>query len=292
MTNSIPTKNLGFYDCGFDPRFSVSGTAYYDKVLKEKWKGKLHHLLLIFKAYLSPSSEKRRLFKAVLQCSKMEKSLASDDRKWCVLGRGDTRNHPLNEHDFLEASSKLSKLLLHNTPSSETVPERLFPCEILRPIHAINQPQNPSWNAENIKQRGGKNGDLNRLAPFGFYELSDDFVTNPDHKGFIEATEKPADELKLAMRNWRKLVHKSAYSNIASKNYIEWKQKLQASAAALEKAWENYETSHQVLHKVNQVFNQSDVYKKFYQHFGRNQKKQDRYLHEGAKIVKSKLFNK
>lgn len=122
---------------------------------------------------------------------------------------------------------------------------------------------------------------------FGFYELSDNFVSHPDHKGFIEATEKPAEELKLAMRNWRELVHNSAYRKID--NYATWKQKLQDSATILEKAWKNYETSHPVLHKVTQVFKQSDIYKKYYLYYGKDKKKKNHYFDEGSKKVEALL---
>jgi O-acetyl-ADP-ribose deacetylase (regulator of RNase III) len=251
----IPVRDNTFWDCGFDPRFTEDGSAFDPQALKESWKDKFHTLLFIFKAYLSPSSEKRKLFKAVLKCSRTENGLASICRNWAVEDSKSKKKRftAHKEHDFLEASSDLCKILLQKSE-----PDRLFPCEILRPIHLINKPQdNKLDNKEKIKAGGGENGDLARLKPFGFHAH---YGLN-NHQEFIKTTEKAADQLKQAIRNWREVIHQST---LEYQNQNLWMQKLRENALKLESAWANYAASNRMVKVAFQVFSERDFYHDIY----------------------------
>lgn len=289
----IPVTYSGHYDCGFDPRFTFDGENFNTKKLHKGWKERCAFVKFKFLAYFSFSSTKRKQFKAVLKCAKTEYALAKVDRKWCAFGKNYMeigKRHSEKEHDFFEASSALCKVM--SRPGiKENLPLRLFPIEILTPIHAINKPQNPLETFENLQKEkleedalkifGEKpikerrqNGDLGRLTPFGFSVLSPDCKQKEkkkyvEHVEFIEQIQPASDELKKAVRSFRKFIYNTTSNTEKRKDFKAWSSKLDSKTQRLQEAWQNYYLSHELLTKSQKIFEEADIYKNFYKHKGK-----------------------
>ncbi|HSW85957.1 MAG TPA: hypothetical protein VLG49_00495 [Rhabdochlamydiaceae bacterium] len=278
MLQPVKVALDAFYDMGFDPRFSKDGNYFHpqDKhSLKQRIAEIFNYTLFTCKAYLSPSKEERHVRKLLLKCAKLE-------TVWTKLGQqafayGNDKTDPslvqYTEHDFFERTSDLYKSL----KKAQALPRRLFPSELLAPIHSINKPQSTSQTAEIIKNHPGReNGDLSRQVSNGFARLSKNFLDfHPlddqtknkyyvPHDQFIKATEPSVWMFKDTCRNWRENVAHTIVDKKCAKSFQECRAELKKDLNKFESAWNFFIRSHELLKEVSEPFSQKDYYENYY----------------------------
>jgi hypothetical protein len=281
MIDKVQVKFDAFFDMGFDPRFSKNGDYFFPnhgwKNIAQRISGIANLALFVCKAYLSPSREERQVRQLILKCAKVESIWARFAREIFAYGKIEKMDPSLiqyAEHDFLERSSDLYKSLKKN----EALPPRLFPSELLAPIHTINRPQDKHfWSADYIKNHPGEeNGDLSRQAMDGFARLSSNFLDCclPDkkdkgtyyvpHHEFISATEIRSRLLKEKCRDWRQTAAQTITDKKCARSFAACRSQVKKDLTEFKSAWDKYASSHELLKEINQPYSQKDYFSKYY----------------------------
>lgn len=276
-----PVIMPAFFDCGLDPRFSFDGN-YLLPSLKNgfslnsfrrtisEW---IAYLEFFLRAHLSLNPEERALRQMILAVSKVENAWTKSTQFTFTEQYEAIQSVFVEQREFLEKASGLYQML-HLNPNA---PARLYPCELLVPLHHINKPQSES-DKKNATVPGKENGDLSRCARWGYWRLRKEMydVYNPSrrrelldlhdlhyvpHYIFTNATGKPADNLKAALREYRAELASIVIDQKCARSFQACKEKLLPKLEAFHIAWNRHTDSHELLKEVNEVFSRMDPYK-------------------------------
>jgi len=284
INQAIPVKYHSFFDCGFDPRFSVDGKSFFQKKwtfgeLQQNLKDVFWRAVFTFRAYCSTNTEEREIRQWILTCSKAEANWSNFNREAYVKDHwsNNITYVPYGEHDFLEKSSKLYHKLKPEFPSL-----RVFPSELLTPIHTINKPQAEHDLPDFILKQplldsfGNpiENADLSGLCTWGFARLSSDFISHHlnksglryyvPHREYISATRSSSEELKKALREWRIVVAQNVIDRKCATSFEECKKNILSSLCKFKRSWDSYEQSHALLKEVGNVVHQKVFFEDYY----------------------------
>jgi hypothetical protein len=278
---AIPVLMPAFFDCGLDPRFSFDGDYLLPTGQQFNWntfcqtiRQWIAYLEFSLRAYLSPNAEERNLRQMIL-------SLAKAEHQWTKATQFTfTKSYELPQHvftsqrEFLDQASALYQAV-HPTANA---PKRQYPNQLLVPIHNINKPQDES-DHRSVALPGWENGDLSRCAREGYWrlrkemyrvynetsrqsvELDQHNLRYVPHYIFIQATEQPAQQLKIALRDYRSELSSIINDPQSARSLQSCKQRLFTKLEAFHSAWNQYVSSHELLTEVNAVFSQHDPYK-------------------------------
>jgi hypothetical protein len=272
--NSVEVKMPAFWDTGFDPRFDERGNFILESPKKSMAQLIVEiaaYCLFVFQAYCSPWSEVRQNRKAILAGASFENIWSSYYVRALVNNIDDPCFHwiPQAEHDFLEKTGDIFRKLTH----SPVLTTRPFPREVIFPIHRMNKPQDSAWVIEKLKP-GLENGDLARMG-FGFTRLNKNaFTLDPPgkekfsfdlleydyvpHYLFIHATQKSAENLKLACRELRLQLAQTPLDFKSAFSFPSCQVKLRPVFERFNQAWQEYVLSHEILSESQMVWSQVD----------------------------------
>jgi hypothetical protein len=283
--NSVEVKMQASWDTGFDPRFTIDGHFLIvpQRSLRQVVSaivGFVAYCIFVIKSYCSYSREERNVRKEILTAASLERVWSSYYVRALVNNMDDPCLHwiPLAEHDFLEAASYLYRRL--NPSSSYAV--RLFPREVLLPIHCMNKPQDPNWTIDKI-QPGLENLDLAKTG-ISFYRLSKGAYTLElqgeqkhsfdtleydyvPHYLFIHVTQPSAEALKLACRDLRQQIAGTTTDFKCAFSFAQCKAKLKPAFTRFSQAWQEYVHAHELLAEAQEVLCRQDYYAEEYQAF-------------------------
>ena len=202
-----------FFDCGVDPRFSKDGNYLLPaeklavKSILSKWVARIEFFL---RAYLSTDPEERRLRQMILSLAKAKEHLVKCTEYAFTNNIMEIPSVYVMQREFLEKASTMHKIA-HPDPNAQP---RLYPSEVITPVHPTNKPQNKLW-AKNYARPNWQNEDLARSGSWGYwrlcegmyesFNLSSNRTTYLDtfdlryvpHYIFINATEKSSAEVKF-----------------------------------------------------------------------------------------------
>ena len=265
-----------FIDCGFDPRFDFSGD-YMNPPPESPtlWKTLVRWITYIeftLRSYFSFDPEERAFRQMLLSSAKAELNWAKQTES-TFIDKYDNANHVrIREYDFLESASEFYKQL---HPEHEG---RLYPDELLVPIHYTNHPQASYWHKD-CAEPNWENGDLSRAGSWGYWRLSGDMYgyhspsSNPrqsaidlidyryvPHYLFFRAMTAPSDALKTALREYRSTISSITTDAKCARSFETCKQQLLPKIEAFHAAWTNYSRSHELLEEVQSLFSKADPY--------------------------------
>ena len=269
-----------FNDCGFDPRFDFSGD--YMNPPPESltcWETLVSWITYIeftLRSYFSFDPEERAFRQMLLASAKAELAWAKQTES-TFIDSYDTRTHVwIREYDFLESASEFYKQL---HPEQEG---RLYPHELLVPIHMINHPQDGDWRwGKDRAEPNWENGDLSRCGSWGYWRLREEMYVYANrnrplidpveyhyvpHYLFIRATAAPSDALKTALREYRAALSSITTDAKCARSFETCKQQLLPKIEAFHTAWTNYIQSHELLQEVQAIFSKADPYRDEYDH--------------------------
>lgn len=276
-----PTCIPCFFDCGFDPKWSEDGNIFYAEHCSNLWDCAnvvyqyAMHLIFTLFSYVNFYSEDRNIRHAILSAACVETDFSQAVENQFSYGihhfydQNFERLYSL-EHGFLQTIDKLYKVMFQE----EGHPQRLFPSEMLIPIHPINRPQNESLTPESYLNGTlyCENSDLSRTRTNAFIRLRNPpsyhnvrhhshFV---DHAEYIRATVPAANALKHEMRELRKTLQKVTKEFFTAVNITRTKQLVAENLTQFHVAWNRYVQSHGVLQEAHAVFSQHDPLAQYY----------------------------
>lgn len=266
------------YDGGFDYRFNFEGTYYLDPA-KSFWRRPIGviqdlfaYMMFVLRTSFCRVAGEKKIRSLILKCASSERVLSSYTYNGLVKSHA---KYPIEwiqelEHGFFEDLSALYKALFQ--PGNE----RIFPSEMLRPIHDINKPQSQE-DQERYARPGWIHGDLSnslrifmRLAepsralstltqdervPIN-RELSINHQFVP-HYIFIDATRDARVGLKTVVRNIRQTLGEVTIG----KQSIE---DLRRELLIFKATWDAFIKSHEVLGEAQSYLSQNDFYAPVY----------------------------
>jgi hypothetical protein len=265
-----------FWDTGFDPRFTADGHFYLvpQRSLRQVISaiaGFVIYYIFIAKSYCGFSREERQVRGAILEGAALEKLWSSYYVRTLVINVDDPSSHwiPQAEHDFLETANYLHQRLIHDSGS----PERLFPREVIFPIHRMNKPQDLSEAVDKI-QPEMENMDLVRTGPSFARLCKDMYVLEPrskqkhsfdtldydyvPHYLFVHATRESAERLKLACRELRQQIAATTTDLKCAFSFAQCKARLIPALRSFNEAWQGYVQSHEILTEAQVVWSSQD----------------------------------
>ena len=297
--NGKELKMPSFFDAGFDPRFTLDGNFFIPET--RTWKTVVREViayaLFYIKAYCSFNREEREVRKLILRAAAFEQTWSSYCERYLVNDINDPCKHwiPLAEYRFLETIGALYKKSVDDSPSP-----RLFPREVMMPIHRMNKPQNTTWS----DQQGlpyWENQDLNRMG-WAFMRLKNASYTVAKgqldtfehgyvpHYIFAQAIRQPAEQLKEACRDLRREITGTTSSIKKAFSFGECQTSLNAALRQFNTAWANYVHSHELLTEAQMVFSQHDFRANLYRAYDAesklNGKKLDETMSDGNRPSK------
>lgn len=273
-TESLEAHYFFPFHHGFDPAFSEDGTTFhythyssYLDIAIAIATYALDFLSFLF-SYLHPSSEQRSLRKLLFQTSITEQRWHHYTAEPCVQNVCRPDSYLMNqyyEHDFFEKLGEIAKKVL----KVPLPPPRLFPHELLYPLHGLVAHPESFDTPEAILESEDphpENTMIARMVHLGYSRLRrDSFSECPElatthyvaHKNFIQKTEKARKGLIHDLRQVR--------MNLQSPFLLFFNQrKFTEDLEAFYTSWETYRLSHELLREMASIYELGDHRKKYY----------------------------
>jgi len=277
-----PTCMPCFFDCGFDPKWSEDGNIFYAEHCSNLWDC-AHvvyqyavHLIFTLFSYVNFYSEDRDIRQAILSAASVESAFSEALENQFSYDMHHFQDQNFErlyslEYEFLEKIDELYKMMFQE----EGHPRRLFPSELLIPIHPINRPQYERLTPESYLNGTHycENSDLSRTRTNAFIRLRNPSsfrnVRRPshfvDHAEYIRATVPAANALKHKMRELKKILQKVTTEFSTAVDITRTKQLVAENLTQFQVAWTRYVQSHGVLQEAHAVFSQHDPLARYYE---------------------------
>ena len=247
-----------WYDCGFDYRFSFEGDFLLPPT-RNSWyqasKNYIAYLEFQSRSMLASAPEECAIRQLLLASAKAELAWARTTAKTFTVAFDHTNFSVICERDFLESVSKLYQFFHPHATG------RLYPDEVLNPIHSINCPQGTSFDKRRARP-GWENYDLRRTVSAGFWRLNSEMYTDLDrieynyvpHYLFIDAVHASSDGVKNAIRELRCEITAISVDFPCARSVQVLRGRLLPKLNAFHVAWTAYINSHDLLQEVQAIF--------------------------------------
>jgi hypothetical protein len=226
------------------------------------------------KAHLITNPQERQVRQLILESAKLEAIWANFAQDY-LTGQFDfePRRVFVAEHDFLESADPLYRAVLKN---NLFFPKRLFPSELLHPIHVINKPQKTEEEKTFILSHPHvDNLDLARIGAYGFGRLSPTTMNSLNdqdkkkyfvrHADFIRATDDSNSLLKDRVRQLREALIECSTDWKCACSFVQCCKKLQAPLNEFKTAWDLYQNSHELLQEISRPLGKKNYFSNYYQ---------------------------
>lgn len=261
------------YEAGFNPRFSEDGNDYHghDKSIIHKLIEFCYSLFLEISAnwhiYTTSDIEERNLLRLIWKCIKTEAKLADLEEQRCVKNQSDVAIETnIMLHRFFEQSNELFHCVRKRAKEDGSLPVRCFPSELLKCIAIMNHPQARIFESKQLAyhptKRPNSHTDLTRMSVWGFLRLQQKGDVNP--WDFIVAIDKPSENLKLHIRQWRSFLIQSKEDFFDSQKISSLQGVAASQLEDLSTSWKTFVKSHEVLEEVQSVLEEEDFYQEYY----------------------------
>lgn len=260
-----------WYDCGFDHRFSFEGDFLLSPP-RNSWvqasKNLAAYLEFQSRSMLSSDPDECNIRQLLIASAKAELAWARTTAKTFTVAFDHTNFSVICERDFLDSVSKLYQVFHPHTTG------RLYPDEVLTPIHSINCPQGTSFDKRRARP-GWENYDLRRTVSAGFWRLNSEMYTDLDrieynyvpHYLFIDAVHASSDGVKNAIRELRYEINAISIDFQCARSVEALKGRLLPKLNAFHASWTAYIHSHDLLQEVQAIFSGQDHFQLYYEYF-------------------------
>ncbi|WP_420421041.1 hypothetical protein [Simkania sp.] len=260
---------------GVDPAFSEDGTTFHYTRCSSYIDFAIViasyalDLLAFLFTYLHPSCKERAFRKLLFQASITEQRWHHYTAEPCVQNVSRPDSYLIiqyYEHEFCEKLGEVAQKVL-DVPAS---PQRLFPCELLYPLHGLVAHPDSSDTSDFILKSEAlypENSMIARMVHLGYNRLRiNSFSECPElltthyvsHKEFIQKTETARNELIKEFRQIR-ITLQSPFTLFFNR------RKLVEDLEAFYEAWEAYRYSHELLREIASVYKERDYRKRYYE---------------------------